>query len=201
MNREQLKQIAKTLNPERYKKMFPNEEKKTTQSSIKLDEYNRINKKPVSLRSEEEKGFMRRYLGYPQQTQAEKDNINRFKRDEKKVFKRFDDSVKNKIKKAVKKDEDRILTIPVQNKLENARQILLETLENSNYVRDIDTDQLILKDDSKINKNFTKKNYIEVERKILEIDGMLERNNKNIKSKSPNKDIGSLINQLYEAVV
>ena len=144
---------------------------------------------------------MRRYLGYPQQTQVEKDNINRFKRDEKKVFKRFDDSVKNKIKKAVKQDEDRILEIPVQNKLENARQKLLETLENSNYVRDIDTDQLIIKDDSKINKNFTKENYIEVERKILEIDGMLERNNKNIKSKSPNKDIGSLINQLYEAVV
>lgn len=208
LEQQKLHRLAKQLNPKRYEEMFPKQkevkepkEPKVTQSSIKMKEYNRISQIDEKNRTPEENAYIRKYLGYPEKTTEQKDKETyqkEYKKQQVRLDKRIDKHTESKVKDMKEQIMSAPLNVSTQLKLENAVQIFKDRLEDSGWERE---DGRLVKTVNEGEKTkFTKEQYIQIERMLLQVQNKLDINKSNVK-KQTNRDIGSIIDELHKAVV
>jgi len=178
-----------------------NKETKVTQSSLKMDEYNRVSQIDEKDRTPDENAYVRKYLGYPEKTIEQKDEETyqkEYKKAKVKLDKRIDKHTKSKAKDMKEQIMNTPLEVSTQLKLENSVAILKTVLENSGWERE---DGKLVKTVNEGEKTkLSKEEYIQNERRILQIQNQLNINDSNVK-KQTNRDIGSIIDELHKAVV
>jgi hypothetical protein len=200
------------LSPEDWEKVYSlqkknkeskkNKETKVTQSSLKMDEYNRINKIDEKDRTPEQNAYVRKYLGYPEKTIEQKDEETyqkEYKKQQVRLDKKQDRHTEAKYKDMKEQIMSAPLNVPTQLKLEHSVAILKTVLENSGWERD-ENGKLVKTVNEGEKTKLSKEEYIQNERRILQIQNQLNINDSNVK-KQTNRDIGSIIDELHKAVV
>lgn len=200
------------LSPEDWKEIYSlrkkkkedkkNKEPKVTQSSLKMKEYNRISQIDEKDRTPEENAYVRKYLGYPEKTIEQKDEETyqkEYKKQQVRLDKKQDKHTEAKYKTSNKQMMETPLYVSTQLKLENSVAILKTVLENSGWERDENGKLVKIVNEGEKTK-LSKEEYIQNERRILQIQNQLNINKSNVK-KQTNRDIGSIIDELHKAVV
>ena len=174
-----------------------NKETKVTQSSLKMNEYNRISQIDEKDRTPDENAYVRKYLGYPEKTIEQKDEET-YKEQQVRLDKKQDKHTESKYKTLNKQIMNEPLGVHTQLNLENAIGTFETILENSGWERE---DGRLVKTVNEGEKTkISKEEYIQYERMILQVQNKLDVNKSNVKKHS-NRDIGSIIDELHKAVV